>query len=1227
MKKTIFLFIATALAFIQAAAFTYKGQSIDNNTEFVRATQGNSPSSLKEISGMACSRTTPDYFWVELDDPDDDNRIYALNSNGTLKLTLTLGGLKMRDWEDICLATVSNKNYILIGGFGDNDGKFKGDYHIYVFEEPAISGSSASVSSSAIADIKFSYPDGNAHNAEALMYDPVSNLILVVDKYVGKSESSNANTVFSTPFRTTSATVTLTEVQKLGNNGEAFNTITAADISADGQHILIRNVNHILYWRRQAAAESFATVIARNPQYIATYNNADTKGESVAWSNDALKFYTVSDEKGSSTIYSFSRASIPPLNAETSDTATPTGGDYWINDDMGDFPKSSSNVATANRFFKPKTATENICFTPSAVEVEDVPGNCKDPILNNSKILLVDGTKDNGKLEFTVPNAQRIRIYVGAKSSTADRYINIAVTGKSTVKISNLNKDNCNVYDVTHNSPTPLTVTITGGSTSDDKNPVAIHGIQVWKYNPTLNISTTAISGFGYAYGESSVVKSFTVSGTQLANDITVSLPANSKYEISKNSTSGYAQSLTFNRSSNAVATSTVYVRLKEGQNVGTYSDEISISTVYNTKNSSNCNTTTATLTEKVQLNGSVTCGSRTLSFPADLPTEVYSNHGTISAVATPSAGAGEITYYSTDENVAAVSNGTITVKTAGEIKFYANIAANGNYCSALSAEHTLSIRQLLAEYLLEKGITADFDQSLWKVKYNDNAEWESTPVAISVNDNSVRKITVLGAANVPADTYKTQDIEIGAQGSLDLSAGSLTVSGDLIITSADNTAGQLKVAPSAVLNAANVKVKKDFLNGIWYMLSFPFDIVAVTDQNGTVQTLNKTVNGKGVYAETYDTQNRATRSHKEDTNSPSWTSTGEQTTLDKNKGYLFGQDLGAGTTLYFTAKQADTQEAFAVLYKTCSVTPTPSAHELHTGWNLIGNPHTVSYDLTSLVPTYVYNINTKDYDEACGNIEPFKAFFVQVTENAFEFVPEAASLRRARLLVSAYDEIKLGISKDPSFTDYYRLRLTDNESATEGYDFNIDAVKMLSTRVPQIYRETAYTDYAIDVMPCPVQRTGKIIPLAYAAPAAGTYTITYEAGSENIAELVLMDKKENTETDLLTTPAYSFTTVAAESANSRFDLLVKLWSESGVITATAERNADNITLAAADGQIILHGLQSPSTVSLFDLAGRQTAIYENIGNKQIIRTANKGIYIVRIVNPAQSAAVKVILK
>jgi len=90
---------------------------------------------------------------------------------------------------------------------------------------------------------------------------------------------------------------------------------------------------------------------------------------------------------------------------------------------------------------------------------------------------------------------------------------------------------------------------------------------------PTITLTPTTLNGFNYVAGFGpSAEQSFTVLGTSLTNDVSITASAN--YEISKTSGSGYTTPLTFTPAEVATA-QTIYVRLKAGLTAGNYNSEV----------------------------------------------------------------------------------------------------------------------------------------------------------------------------------------------------------------------------------------------------------------------------------------------------------------------------------------------------------------------------------------------------------------------------------------------------------------------------------------------------------------------------------------------------------------------------------------------------------------------------------------------------------------------------
>lgn len=91
---------------------------------------------------------------------------------------------------------------------------------------------------------------------------------------------------------------------------------------------------------------------------------------------------------------------------------------------------------------------------------------------------------------------------------------------------------------------------------------------------PQITVSTSALTGFNYMLGMGpSAEQSFTVSGSNLTNDIVLSAPVD--YELSASSEGTFTSSITLIQTNNSVATTTIFVRLKAGLPIGVYNGEI----------------------------------------------------------------------------------------------------------------------------------------------------------------------------------------------------------------------------------------------------------------------------------------------------------------------------------------------------------------------------------------------------------------------------------------------------------------------------------------------------------------------------------------------------------------------------------------------------------------------------------------------------------------------------
>ncbi len=96
------------------------------------------------------------------------------------------------------------------------------------------------------------------------------------------------------------------------------------------------------------------------------------------------------------------------------------------------------------------------------------------------------------------------------------------------------------------------------------------------KPGPEITTTVNQLSNFEYDYGVGpSMYKTFKVSGTLLVDNIIVEAPDN--YEISLNSNSGYSSSLTIIQTEREISSTNIYVLLKEGLEVDSYTGDITL--------------------------------------------------------------------------------------------------------------------------------------------------------------------------------------------------------------------------------------------------------------------------------------------------------------------------------------------------------------------------------------------------------------------------------------------------------------------------------------------------------------------------------------------------------------------------------------------------------------------------------------------------------------------------
>lgn len=276
MKKNLIAF----LALICTACSPGKGQVdlFEIGNPIAELTKKN----LEEASGLAASIRNPGCLWT-LNDSDNTADIFLIDQKADIKLVCKLRGIKNRDWEDIAVGPgpEEGKSYVYVADIGDNTAQYPVKY-IYRFEEPEKpSNDITEIEITAVDCIKFRL-EGAQKDTESLLLDPKTKDLYVVTK----REKPVSLFQLKYPYSKTD-TITASLLTQL-----PLTYIVGASISSDGQEILLKNYDHIYYWKREGN-KTIAEILKDQPQKL--LYKPEPQGEAIAWARDGSGFFTVSE--------------------------------------------------------------------------------------------------------------------------------------------------------------------------------------------------------------------------------------------------------------------------------------------------------------------------------------------------------------------------------------------------------------------------------------------------------------------------------------------------------------------------------------------------------------------------------------------------------------------------------------------------------------------------------------------------------------------------------------------------------------------------------------------------------------------------------------------------------------------------------------------------------------------------------------------------------------------
>jgi len=283
--------------------------------------------------------------------------------------------------------------------------------------------------------------------------------------------------------------------------------------------------------------------------------------------------------------------------------------------------------------------------------------------------------------------------------------------------------------------------------------------------NPSLSVSTSALTGFSYLIGHGpSVEQSFTISGSALTNDIILTPSAG--YEISTGTGVSFIamNPVTLSQISGAVGNTTIYTRLKQGLAAGSYSENISISTVGTNPVSVACSGTvtpnpTLTLTDVTNPTLSTVQGIPVSQFLNVSGMNLSNNLGL--AISGADAGLFTLSQYSVVQSGGSAPNTILTI-------VYTPVTSGTN-TALLTITSPVAMpvtRTLYGNASIATGLSAPLNTFFISVENGNilfnSVAGETVAIYNSIGQKLVQKLTVDGINTIPVDAHGVLVVKVG---------------------------------------------------------------------------------------------------------------------------------------------------------------------------------------------------------------------------------------------------------------------------------------------------------------------------------------------------------------------------------------------------------------------------------------------------------------------------------
>lgn len=432
----------------------------------------------------------------------------------------------------------------------------------------------------------------------------------------------------------------------------------------------------------------------------------------------------------------------------------------------------------------------------------------------------------------------------------------------------------------------------------------------------------------------------------------------------------------------------------------------------------------------------------------------------------------------------------------------------------------------------------------------------------------------------------------------------------DLILSKTSTNAAEFYKNGRSLTISGKVSTKVSFeKTAQWHFIAFPYAVTGVRKSDGTTAAVLGTDYSLGWY----DPAARAT-------NISGWKSTTES--MVAGKGYLINkksvlEDLYFDSSVQGGDNMFNTTATVGVTY----TTGLPANLPCNYGWNFVAHPLSAKGTPSLTDGEFAYNYNPANdsyklyyymynpgYTYTAGGLKPFDAYFIKsaAAGNVSYGLTNPQGVRRQNAPAATTEE--LVVMNLNANSNQYETLVRLLPEATAAHDELYDAPYSLpqSNSTPQLYTLIAADKYALNTVPVPETQNSTVL-LGVKLPAAGDYTFNWD-NSQNTYPATLTDILTGKVTNLADVSTYGFNSTVSGTIEDRFVLNFMKKAATGIQTITG-----NLKVFVRNRNIVIEGLAKPTTVSIFDVAGRLWRTQQVSSSVVSIPVLFEGVYLLRL--------------